>query len=84
MRKLARRAVIAGAGMLTITSCVGGAGLLGQAHADDPHCVVNVTVPCPQQADLPNPDPPRPPRIRVFCQPAGSAWGTHCFQRWVP
>jgi hypothetical protein len=50
MRKLAHRAVIAGASVLTIMSAIGGADLLGQAHAD-PLCVTNGTEPCQPQAD---------------------------------
>jgi len=82
MRKLAQRAVIAGAGMLAIISGVGGAGLLGSAHADDPPCVANAVDTCPRLADLPKPDSP-PRHVQVFCQPAGMA-GQHCFQRLVP
>lgn len=84
MRKLVQRAVIAGAAMLAIISGVGGAGLLGQARADNPDCVANVTDSCPRLADLPKPDPPPQRHIQRFCQPAGAMWGTHCFQRWVP
>jgi hypothetical protein len=57
MRKLAQRAVIAGASVLTIVSAVGGADLLGQAHAD-PLCVANGADPCQPQADPPQADPP--------------------------
>jgi hypothetical protein len=77
MRKLAQRAVIAGASTLAIMSAVGGVGLLGQAHADDPHC--GATDVCSPQAD-----PPRRLHIQTFCQPAGPKAGTHCYQRWVP
>ena len=45
MRKLARRAVIAAASVLTIMSVAGGGDLLGQAHADDPHCAAHATDP---------------------------------------
>jgi hypothetical protein len=38
MRKLAQRAVIAGASVLTMMSVAGGADLLGQAHADPGRC----------------------------------------------
>lgn len=82
-RKLVQRAMVAGAGMLAIVSGVGGAGLLGQAHADNPTCVVNAVDPCPRLADAPKPDAPRPPHVRTICQPAGMA-GQHCFQRLVP
>jgi hypothetical protein len=82
-RKLAQRAVIAGAGMLAIVNGVGGADLLAKAHADNPNCVVNAVDQCPRLADAPKPDAPRPPHVRTFCQPAGMA-GQHCFQRLVP
>jgi hypothetical protein len=83
MRNLARRAVIAGAGMLAIISGVGGADLLGQAHADNPPCVANATDTCPRLVDAPRPDAPPPSHIRVTCQPAGM-FGQHCRQQWVP
>jgi hypothetical protein len=82
-KNLARRTVIAGAGMLAIFSGVGGAGLFGQAHADDPACVANPTDSCPDQANLVNTNPPPKRHIEVFCQPAGMA-GQHCSHRWVP
>jgi hypothetical protein len=81
MRKLARQAVIAGASALAIMSAVGGADLLGQAHADDPHCVANGTDPCPQ-ADPPQGDPPRadPPQLRTVCMGGGpKTGGEHCW-----
>jgi hypothetical protein len=84
MGKLAQRAVIAGAGVLAIISAVGGADLLGQAHADNPQCVANAMDPCPVLADAPNADPPHSPQVQTFCQPAGSKWGTHCFRRIAP
>jgi len=84
MVRLAQRAVLAAAGMLAIISGVGGADLLGQAHADEPDCVANMTDPCLQHEDLPNPDPPPRSHIRVTCQPGGSKWGAFCVQRWVP
>jgi hypothetical protein len=88
MRKLAQRAVIAGASVLTIMSAVGGADLLGQAQAD-PLCVSSGTDPCPPQAEPPRADPPPadPPHrshIRVYCQPGGAKWGAFCRQQWVP
>jgi hypothetical protein len=88
MRKLAQRAVIAAASVLTIMSAVGGAELMGQAHAD-PQCVANAADACPPQADPPQADPPRadPPdrsHIRVYCQPGGAKWGAFCRQQWVP
>jgi hypothetical protein len=88
MRKLAQRAVIAAASVLTIMSAVGGADLLGQAHAD-PQCVANAAGACPPQADPPQADPPRadPPHrshIQIYCQPGGAMWGAFCRQQWVP
>jgi hypothetical protein len=83
MRRLAKRAVIAGTSALVIMSAVGGAELLGQAHADAPPCVANVTDPCAQQ-DPPQVDPPHRDHIRVFCQPGGAKWGAFCRQQWVP
>ena len=47
MRKLAKLAVIVAASVLTIMSAVGGADLLGPAHADGPQCIANATDPCP-------------------------------------
>jgi hypothetical protein len=87
MRKLAQRAVIAGASVLAIMSAVGGADLLGQAHANEPQCVANATDPCrpqadPLQADPPPADPPHPPRIQVYCQPVGPKSGVFCY-RWI-
>lgn len=82
-RKLVQRAIIAGAAVLGIVSGVGGADLLGQAHADNPDCVASAVDSCPRLADAPKPDNPRPPRVRTFCQGAGMA-GQHCFQRLVP
>jgi hypothetical protein len=75
MRKSARRALIAGAGMVAMMGGVDGADLLGRAHADPPWCFVNGEDRCG--------DPPGPPHIQVFCQGAGSKWGAHCYQRWV-
>jgi hypothetical protein len=75
MRESAWRAVVAAFGMLAIMSGVGGADLLGQAHADPPWCFVNGEDRCE--------DPPGPPHIEVHCEGAGSKWGGHCFQRWV-
>jgi hypothetical protein len=84
-KKLVQRVVIGGVGVLAIIS--GGAGLAGQARADNPDCVADVTNACPQQAqqaNAPRPDPPPRSHIRVYCQPGGSKWGAFCFQRWVP
>jgi hypothetical protein len=81
MRKLARRAAIAGAGLLAIISCVGGADLIGPAHADNPECVANATVTCPRLVDAPRPDAPRPPRVWLHCQPAGPHGGAQCVQQ---
>ena len=81
MRKLAQRAVIAGASVLTIMSAVGGADLLGQAHAD-PLCVTNAADPCPQ-ADPPQGDPPRahPPQLSRVCTGGGpKTGGAQCRQ----
>jgi hypothetical protein len=88
MRKLAQRAVIAAASVLTIMSAVGGADLLGQAHAD-PQCVANAADACPPQAHPPQADPPRadPPHrshIQIYCQPGGAKWGAFCRLQWVP
>jgi hypothetical protein len=88
MRKLAQRAVIAGAGTLAIISGVGGVDLLGQAHADDPQCIANATDACPQQADLARADPPRadppradPPQLSRVCTGGGPfSGGAHCWQ----
>jgi hypothetical protein len=80
MRKLAHRAVIAGASVLTIMSAIGGADLLGQAHAD-PQCVANAADPCPQ-ADPPQGDPPRahPPQLSRVCTGGGpKTGGGHCW-----
>jgi hypothetical protein len=79
MRKLAHRAVIAGASVLTIMSAIGGADLLGQAHAD-PLCVTNGTEPCQPQADPPRGRPAASgPAARTplsDCVPAGGEnWG---------
>jgi hypothetical protein len=81
MRKLARRAVIAAASVLTVMSTVGGANLLEQARADDPQCVANAANPCPQ-ADPPQGDPPRadPPQLRTVCMGGGpKTGGAHCW-----
>jgi hypothetical protein len=81
MRKLAPRAVIAAASALAIMSAVGGADLLGQAHADDPQCVGNAAEPCPQ-ADPPQGDPPRarPPQLSRVCTGGGpKTGGGHCW-----
>jgi hypothetical protein len=83
MRKFAQRAVIASAGMLAIISGVGGTGLLGQAHADDPNCVANAVDQCPRLVDAPRPDAPPRSHTRVTCQPAG-IFGQHCTKHWVP
>ena len=80
MRKFARQAMIAGASALTVMSAVGGAELLGQAHAD-PQCVANAANPCPQ-ADPPQGDPPRadPPQLRTVCMGGGpKTGGEHCW-----
>jgi hypothetical protein len=84
--KLAQQAVIAGASALVLVGAVGGAGLLGQAHANTPQCVANATDPCPppvngstnpqnqlhqQSADQ--------PREHVVCQPAGKV-GAFCYR----
>jgi hypothetical protein len=82
MRKLAPRAVIAGASALAIMSAVGGADLLGQAHADDPQCVANAADACPPQADPPRADPPRadPPQLSRVCTGGGpKTGGGHCW-----
>ena len=82
MRKLAQRAVIAGASVLAIMSTVAGADLLGQAHAKDTHCVANATDPCPPQADPPQADPPQ---LETVCMGGGpKTGGEHCFQEVVP
>lgn len=87
MRKLTRRALIAGTGVLVMLSGVDGADVMGQAHADDPICGANAVEPCQQQVDqqqaeLPNPAPPPRRKVWVSCAPA--ALGAHCTQRSVP
>jgi hypothetical protein len=82
MRKLASRAVIAGASALAIMSAVGCTDLLGQAHADDPQCVANAADACPPQADPPRADPPLadPPQLRTVCMGGGpKTGGEHCW-----
>jgi len=69
MRKLAQLAVIVAAGVPTIMSAVGGADLLGPAHADGPACIANATDPCPPQADPPQADPPQ---LRTVCTGRGA------------
>jgi len=69
MRKLAQLAVIVAASVLTIMSAVGGADLLGPAHADGPQCIANATDPCPPQADPPQADPPQ---LRTVCTGRGA------------
>jgi hypothetical protein len=77
MRKLGLRAVIAGASVLTIMSAVGGADLLGQAHAD-PQCASSGADPCRPQADPPQADPPQ---LRTVCTGGGpKTGGAHCWQ----
>jgi hypothetical protein len=80
MRKLAQRAVIAGVSVLTIMSAIGGADLLGQAHAD-PQCVAGGADPCSPQAADPPPqaDPPPRPRYQTVCQPAAKT-GAFCYR----
>ena len=82
-RRLAQWAVIAAAGLLAIMSGVDGAGLVGQAHADDPPCVVSGPDSCPDQANLVKTNPPPPRRYQKVCQPAGMA-GVHCILRPIP
>jgi hypothetical protein len=82
VRKLAQRAVIAGASALVLAGAVGGGDLLAQAHAQGPQCVTNPTVQCappaPESANTPNqPGQQSPPR--VFCKPAGT-FGQHCYR----
>ena len=81
MRKFAQRAVIVGAGMLTIMSAVDDADSAARAHADGPGCVVEAADQCPQLADAPRPDPARAPHLEIFCQPARI--GAFCSRRWV-
>jgi hypothetical protein len=80
-RKFVQGTAIAGGGVLAIISGVGAAGLVGQAHADDPPCVAGAADPCLVDAPRPAPPPRRAPQM--FCQPAGMA-GQHCFQRSAP
>ncbi len=82
-RRLVRQAVIAGMAALAIISGVGGAGLVGQAHADDPTCVPSATDSCPDHANLVNTNPPPQRRYQKVCQPAGMA-GVHCVLRPIP
>jgi hypothetical protein len=84
--KLALRAMIAGVSALVVASGVGGAGLLGQAQANNPQCVASPTDPCPPPADgSANPpsqarlQDPNPPRMHVYCQPAGKV-GAFCYR----
>jgi hypothetical protein len=86
VEKFAQRAAIAAAGALVITSAVGAADLLGQAHADNPQCVTNPTVQCPppapESANVPNQpgqQSTNQPRTHVVCQPAGM-FGQHCYR----
>jgi hypothetical protein len=87
MRKLALPAVIAGASTLAIMSAVGGADLLGQAHADDPQCVAGAADACPPQADPPRADPPQAdppqahrPQLSQTCIGGGpKTGGAHCW-----
>lgn len=85
--KLVRRAVVAGAGALVIAGGVGGAGLLGQVHADDPQCVAGSADPCVpvldgsvNPLDQPGLQATNPPRQQVVCQPAGKS-GAFCYRR---
>lgn len=65
-----------------IASDVGGAKLLGQAHADDPPCVTDSTNPCPpQRGELAI--SPSPRRTQTICSPAGMA-GQHCYRQLLP
>ncbi len=87
MRRVTRRALIAGAGVLVMLSGVDGADVMGQAHADEPFCTPNAAEPCQrqvdqQQAEVPSPAPPPRHRIWVSCAPA--ALGAHCMQRMAP
>jgi hypothetical protein len=78
MRKLAQLAMIVAASVLTIMSAVGGADLLGPAHADGPQCIANATDPCPPQADPPQADPPQ---LRTVCTGGGpKTGGAQCRQ----
>lgn len=86
-RKLVRRAVAASAGALVIAGALGGAGLLGQVHADNPQCVAGSADPCSpvldgsvNPLDHPNLQPTNPPRQQVVCQPAGKV-GAFCYRR---
>lgn len=89
MRKSALRAVIAGAGALTIFSGIGstetlGTETLGQARADIPRCVADAPDPCPLQAQAPDADAPPAPHVQIYCHSAGPKWGAHCYRRIVP
>lgn len=86
-RKLARRAVAAGAGALVIAGALGGAGLLGQVHADNPQCVAGSADSCApvldgsaNPLDHPGVQATNPPRQQVVCQPAGKS-GAFCYRR---
>ena len=75
--KLVQRAVIVGASAPLIVSAVGGADLLGQAHAESPQCIANATDLCaPPVGDAANTS--SPPRIQMICQPAGPKGGASC------
>jgi hypothetical protein len=87
VRKVTRRALVAGAGVLVLLSGVDGADVMGQARAEEPPCGPDVTEPCQQQvdqqqADLPSPAPPPRHKVWLSCSPA--ALGAHCTQRWLP
>jgi hypothetical protein len=75
MRKFLQRALISGAAGLAIVSAVGGADLLGEAHADPTPCV-NATNSC---------QPPATngllrPQMVTICQPGGPKAGAFCRQ----
>ena len=80
-REFVQRVVIAGAALLGIIGGLGGAGLVGQAHADDPPCLAGAADPC--LVGAPRSDPPPQRRTQTVCRPAGMA-GQHCFQQRVP
>jgi hypothetical protein len=86
--KLAQRAVITHASASIIAGTVGSADLPGQGRAGDQPCDADPTNPCPPpvdvSADSPSrPQPQRPPRTRIICQPAG-VFGQFCSSRLVP
>jgi len=73
MRKFTQRVLISGAAQLAVIGAVGGAGLLGEAHASPAPCV-NATKLCQtQQVNGPSRTP-----VAIVCQPTGPKAGAFC------